>query len=565
MKKNSHISIVLAGEAGQGVQTVEFILTRILKLSGYNVFATKEYMSRIRGGNNSTLIRVSSKEVCAYVSSIDILVPLDKDAIGHLNDRISDETLIIGEKGILKTEKSIIDIPFSTIAKEIGSSLYSNIVAVGLFCELFSIKQDIAISYLKNHFSGKSDDIIENNVNALLRGFEEGKKLVDNGIVSINIEKNESVKNHMLLNGVEAVGLGCLAGNCDFVSSYPMSPSTGLLVFLASHANKCGLIVEQVEDEISAINMSLGAWFAGARGIVTTSGGGFALMTEGISLAGMIESPAVVHIAQRPGPATGLPTRTEQGDLNLVLYAGHGEYPRVIFAPGNLAEAFALSACAFTVADKYQVPVFILTDQYFVDSYYNINDLGSVNFENRNHIVKTDVNYKRYALGTSPLSPRGIPGYGDGLVLADSDEHDEDGHITEDLDLRIKMQDKRMEKLDLLRNVAVDPDLIGSENYSTLFVAWGSNYSILKEAIEQLDRDDIAFLHIKQLYPLSNKVKPYLQKAKNVVVVENNATAQFAQLILLETGFKVKHTLLKYNGLPFSVEEFVDKISKEEY
>ena len=234
------------------------------------------------------------------------------------------------------------------------------------------------------------------------------------------------MKTELLLSGSDAISLGALAGGCDYVCGYPMSPSTSVLEKMAAYAKKFDIIVEQVEDEIGVVNMALGAWYAGARALVTTSGGGFALMCEGISLGGMIESPLVLHLAQRPGPATGLPTRTEQGDLDMVLYAGHGDFPRIILAPGTLADGFTLTQKAFNLSAKYQVPVFILTDQFFVDSRYNtpVFDTGDLKVEK--HIVKTDKDYKRFSLTKNGISPRGIPGYGSGNVCADSDEHDEE-------------------------------------------------------------------------------------------------------------------------------------------
>ncbi|NQT01917.1 MAG: 2-oxoacid:acceptor oxidoreductase subunit alpha, partial [Planctomycetes bacterium] len=326
-------------------------------------------------------------------------------------------------------------------------------------------------------------------------------------------------------------------------------------------AKDFGIIAEQAEDEIAAINMATGAWYAGARAMVTTSGGGFALMTEGLSLAGMLESPIVIHLAQRPGPATGLPTRTEQADLELALYAGHGEFPRILLAPGNIEDAFYLTRKAFNLADKYQIPVFILTDQYFVDSYYNTvrPDLSDINIEK--HIIKTDVDYKRYKLTDNGISPRGIPGYGKGLVAVDSDEHDEAGHITEDLGLRVEMVDKRLKKFELLKNEAIPPKLVGSEDYKNLIVCWGSTYNVVKEAVKNLGRDDTAFLHFKQVYPLPNETSDYLQKARRIIIIENNATSQFAKLIKLHTGIEIKDRILKYDGLSFYVEELTEKLN----
>ena len=560
------LSIVLCGQAGQGIQTVEYLLTRIFKLAGYNVFATKEYMSRVRGGINSTEIRVSSGPVSACVNRIDILISLNKGAVGHVEKRISPQTIILAEKETIaddfdQTRYKFIDVPFTKKATEIGNKIYSNVVAVGTVTGLFGIELHTVSEYVKIFFSSKTDDVIQKNLAAVKEGFNLGVGLTDSSKIKFDINDDADIKDQILVSGAEAVALGAIAGGCNFISAYPMSPSTGVLVFLAKHAKDFGIIAEQAEDEIAAINMAVGAWYAGARAMVTTSGGGFALMTEGLSLAGMLESPIVIHLAQRPGPATGLPTRTEQADLEMALYAGHGEFPRILLAPGEIQDAFYLTQKAFNLADRYQIPVFILTDQYFVDSYYNTAcpDLSDINIEK--HVIKTDVDYKRYQLTDNGISSRGIPGYGKGLVAVDSDEHDEDGHITEDLGLRIEMVNKRLKKLELLKNETIPPELSGPEDYKNLVVCWGSTYNVVREAVKNLGRDDTAFLHFKQVYPLPGQTSDYLKKAKRIIIVENNATAQFAKLIKLHTGIEINDKILKYDGLSFYVEELMEKLN----
>jgi 2-oxoglutarate ferredoxin oxidoreductase subunit alpha len=556
------LSVVISGEAGQGINTIEYVLTGILKLEGYNVFATEEFMSRVRGGCNSTEIRISSKRVSAFVDKTDILMPLSSDGISHLKERVGANTLILGEKSKFSSEENIYDIPFSKISEEVGGIIYSNIVACGVIFGLLGTSKERINEFLKAHFSSKSEDVIQKNIISVGRGYDIGEGLSKDGKLKVTVTKNEKIKNDIFINGAEAVGLGAIAGGCRFISSYPMSPSTGVLVFLSEQANEFNIISEQAEDEISAINMALGASYTGARSMVTTSGGGFALMTEGVSLAGMTETPIVIHLSQRPGPATGLPTRTEQGDLELALYSGHGSFPRIIFAPGNLEDAFFLTQKAFDLADKFQIPVFILSDQFLMDSYYNIPTLDASKFKNKKYIVQTDKDYKRYALTSDGISPRGIPGLGEGLVAVDSDEHDEEGHIIESASLTTTMVDKRLKKTDLIAKEIVEPELIGSPNYKTLIIGWGSTYSAIKESIGCLCRDDVAFLYFKQVYPLSPDIKKYLSKAKRLVIVENNATSQFGKLIKLTTGIEIEHKVLKYDGHPFSVEELVEKIGE---
>jgi len=565
VKEKTDISIVLCGQAGQGIQTVEKLLTRISKTAGYNVFATKEYMSRVRGGMNSTLIRISDKPVKAFVDRIDILVPLSKGAIRHLEKRIDPETIIVGEKDVcadeLKDKSQFFDIPFTKIASDIGNKVYLNTVAVGALISTVSIKPEEVIDCLQRFFEGKPREVVEKNIEAVEKGYDEAIKLTKQNSKNIKVTDKTEVQNQILVNGAEAVGLGAIAGGCNFVSSYPMSPSTGILVFLAQNGRDFGIIAEQAEDEIAAINMAIGAWYAGSRAMVTTSGGGFALMTEGVSLAGMLESPIVIHLAQRPGPATGLPTRTEQGDLELALYAGHGEFPRIIFTPGNLEDGFCLTQKAFNLADKFQVPVFVLTDQYFVDSYYNTKAFDLKDLKIEKHFVETSKAYRRYELTEKGISPRGIPGLGRGFVCVDSDEHDQEGHITEDIELRTKMVDKRLKKLYSIKKEIIPPTLWGPENYEKLVICWGSTFNIICEVVNNLDRKDTAILHFKQVYPLHDKTAELINKADKTIVVENNATAQFARLLKIHSDVNVDHNILKYDGLCFASDSLAEELS----
>ncbi|MCM8813153.1 MAG: 2-oxoacid:acceptor oxidoreductase subunit alpha [Candidatus Omnitrophica bacterium] len=561
--QDTSISVVICGEAGQGVQTIESLLTRIIKVNNFHVYATKEYMSRIRGGSNSTQIRVDSGPVRAPVQRIDVAVLLDAGALPHLRWRFSAHTVIIGERQALGTfSESIIDVPFSTIAQELGNPLYANSVAVGVLCGLLAIVEERAAREIEKFFTGKPAEVIVANQDALRRGYSCSADIRRRrGCFPWQIPQSDAkIAEEIVLNGAESVGMGALAGGCNFVSSYPMSPSTGVLTFLATQARRFNVIAEQAEDEISAINMAIGAWYAGARALVTTSGGGFALMEEGVSLAGMLESPLVIHLAQRPGPATGLPTRTEQGDLDLALYSGHGEFPRVIFAPGSVCEAFWCAQQAFAVADKYQIPVFILTDQYLMDSYYNhpVFDVSSLEVSPRS--VATDKNYQRYRLTPDGISPRGIPGNGNGLVRVDSDEHDERAQITEDRLVRTQMVEKRLKKMTALQAEAVPPRVTGSTTYRIALVCWGSTRLIVEEACARLERDDLAVLHFRQVYPLHADTAAYLRRAEQLIVIENNATGQFARLLQMTTGVPVSEKILKYDGLPFFVDELTERL-----
>lgn len=560
------VSVVICGEAGQGIDTITNILTTAFKLDNLNIFSAKEYMSRVRGGNNSTELRISSKPVAAFVNKIDILIAFNKSDIEHIKARITSKTILFTEKenidANLLNKCAIIDIPFSQLAIENGGKIFTNIIAAGLITGVLNLSETNIEKSIKKQFSTKTEEVIKKNIAAANIGYTIGKDLVKKEKVELklNLVPNDAIKQQIVLTGNEAIALGCVAGGCNFIASYPMSPGTGVLTQLAKYSETFDILVEQVEDEISAINMSIGAWYAGARAMVTTSGGGFVLMEEGISLAGMIESPIVIHLAQRPGPATGLPTRMEQGDLELALYSGHGEFPRAIYAPGSLEQAFYIAQKAFNTADKYQIPVFILTDQYFLDSHYNTPSFNLDKIQVESHIVKTDKNYKRFLLTNDGISPRGIPDYGEGLVSVDSDEHTEDGHITEDLNLRIAMNNKRIKKAVAIKDDTLSPELVGNNDYNTLIVAWGSNYHIIKEALANYHKKDISLLHFSQVYPLHKDTIKYLQNAKTTIIVENNASSQFGKLIKLDTGFEIQHKILKYNGMPFSIEEIQEQL-----
>ena len=564
LEVSNEVSIVLCGAAGQGIQTVEHLLTRILKQAGYHVFSSSEFMSRIRGGSNSTEIRIASRPVSAYVDRVDILFAFNDTAIAHIGElgRISRDTVIVGEKANLQgTDNPTHEVPLTQIATEIGNRIYANTVAVGVIAGLLSVDTGIMDANLRQLFASRSEEIIGDNVEAGKRGYALGRNLMDSGKVRIDISTDSQAGDQLLVSGTEAVALGAIGGGCDFISSYPMSPSTGVLVYMAQNGAEMDILVEQAEDEIAALNMALGASYAGARSMVTTSGGGFALMTEALSLAGVAELPVVIHLAQRPGPGTGMPTRTEQGDLLFALFAGHGEFPRIILAPGSAQEAFHMTAAAFNLAARFQTPVFVLTDQYFVDSVFQVPALALSGISVERHIVEATGSYQRYALSENGISPRSVPGYGAGLVVADSHEHDELGHMTESMALRVQMNDKRLRKLEAMRQETVAPKLVGSPDYETLVIGWGSTYHAIKEALERLARPEIALLHFGQVYPLHPDTVAYLNLAARAVVVENNATGQFAKLIKLETGIDVEKRILKYDGMPFSVEELEVQIA----
>lgn len=552
-----NLNVALCGGAGLGIQTVEYIFTKLLNENGYNFYASKEYESRVRGGENSTTIQISNKVIKAFSKRIDLLIPFDKGAIPHLKKRIGKDTLIFSEKEFVEEGMPFFEFPIKKLAKEAGLSQGLNSVALGFLCYLFNLKG--AEKYLKEFFGGKGEDILNKNLKAYELGYEESKKICQNLSIKINIKPKEGKR--ILWDGSMAVSMGALAGECNFVTTYPMSPSTGVFKNLCQFSREFDIITLQCEDEISVANTAIGVWFAGGRALVTTSGGGFALMCEAISLAGVMESPLVIHLGQRPGPATGLPTRTEQADLNLALYAGHGEFPRVLLAPSSLESCFYLTQKAFYLADKYQVPVIILTDQHLLDSFYPVEGIKYEKIES--FVIKTEKDYKRYKFAENGISHRGIPGYGEGLVAFDSHEHTEEGHITEDEELRVLMNEKRNKKEKLIKEEALEPFFFGEKDYKNLILSWGSTFYTVKEALENLNLKHTAILHFEQVWPLHKISKEYAKKAKKIILIEGNYGAQFEKIFYFETGRRADKKYLKYSGAPFSIEE-VEEFLKEE-
>lgn len=524
---DSEIKIVFAGEAGQGIETAGKILSEILHLKNFHTFFMPEYMSRVKGGCNSSLVKVSDVARPFYSEEIDVLFALNKIANEHLGSRISDETVFFNE---------------------IGGNFFTVGFVLGLFKFDFS-----EISNLMEENYKKILDKKDNREQFEL-GFKQG---FINGTIEIKINTDEKIKKTNLELQNNALAKGLIAGGCNFLAFYPMSPSTALATYLCETK---GIYNEQVEDEICAINMALGAYYAGARAIVTTSGGGFALMCEGVSLAGMIESPIVINIAGRPAPATGLPTRDGQEDLNLALYGGHGEFPRIIFSPSTLENSFKIGKIAFEVSEKFQVPVFILTQQGFLDS-----EFSAPKFEagenGKTYVAKSDKNYKRYGLNFGAISPRAIPNYGEGFVCVDSDEHDELGQITESAVVRKTMMNKRMGKLELIKKEILEPDFFGALDFENLIISWGGNFNVLSAAIS--NRENFALVHPVQLYPVSNKILEYAKQAKKLILVEQNFSGQFGKLLKKELGLSFDNDFLKYDGVPISFEEitrFLDEL-----
>lgn len=565
-------TIRIGGEAGQGLQTIGGILAKVFARSGYHVFTHQDYMSRIRGGHNFYQIRFSDKPVTASRDKIDILVALNRETIEIHKDYLNKGGIIVYDSKFINhsyTGEEFLDVPFESIAiKEGGSKIMANTVATASVLGMLGMDLTIYESILIETFKKKGDDIIKKNIASARVGYDYAIKECLR--CSFAVPESSGIKN-ILINGTQAIGLGALVSGCKFYSAYPMTPSTGIMIYLASKAKDYRIVIEQAEDEISAINMALGASYAGVRAMTGSSGGGFALMVEGLSLAAMTEIPIVIAEVQRPGPATGLPTRTEQGDLLFVLHAGHGEFPRVVFAPGSPEQALYLTNKAFDLSEKYQIPVFILSDQYLADSEWtyselDINKLRYKDYRLRGAALVSLKEYKRHKLTDSGISPLAIPGESEHLVVTDSDEHDEDGHIIEDSQTRKRMVEKRLlKKLKLLKKEISPPLHYGDIEPEILLCGWGSTYGLLREAVDRLSNGlSVAMLHFSELYPFPshNEYIRLLKNAKLSICVENNATGQFAKLIRSETGFVFNHRINKYDGRPFTIDELIFKIEQ---
>ena len=561
-KNKRHIlNILIGGEAGQGIVTVGNLLSKSLVRSGYSIVVTQDYQSRIRGGHNTFSIRVGTDKVVAPQEQADILVALDRDTVAFHRSYLSPNGLVVLDDSLGVDDDSFLKVPF----KEISPKEFSNIAALGVVCSLLGLNESLVSEMIGESLGGGEADLSSENS----RIFIAATAWTDiNAPSSYRLATPvNTINGQLMMNGNEAIALGAIAGGMKFAAFYPMTPATSIVLNLVHHAKKLNLIVEQAEDEIAAINMAIGASFAGAPSMVATSGGGFALMTEGISLAAMTETPVVVAVAQRPGPATGLPTRTEQADLEFVLHAGHGEFPRAIFTPGTVEECFYLTSKAFEMAEKYQGPMFLLTDQFLADSYRAVAPFDIENSPKANPARPIDISspYKRYEITENGISPRLFPGITDNLVVGDSDEHTEDGHITEDLSVRKQMVEKRLRKGEGILEEVIPPDFRGEDASDILLISWGSSMGAVREAAARLrsDGEKVATLHFSQVWPLkSSQFMNNLEGAREVIAIESNATGQFSRLIRRETGFHIKRKILRYDGLPLTPEYILEGLKQ---
>jgi len=568
-------NIMAGGEAGQGVQSVGSILARTMTAGGLNVFADQDYESRVRGGHNFFRIRISDNEILSISEKLDILIALNKETINLHSEELKSTGIAIydGEQTRIDVPgNNYFNVPLEKLAEEkVKNKLMANTVAVGAAIGLCDFDFNILSAVLTKEFIRHGEKVVTDNILSARAGFNYAIEYGTAKLVQKLTPASDNRKK-MLLNGNEAIALGAMVGGCKFFSGYPMTPASSIMEYLADKGRQHNIVTIHTEDEISAINMAVGAAYSGVRSMVATSGGGFALMVEGLSLAGITETPIVIVLAQRPGPATGLPTRTEQGELWFTLHAGHGEFPRAVLAPATVEEAFYATIKAFNLAEKYQTPVFVLTDHHLASSYATVErfNLNQVKIDRGDLLSDEEVNnlaeYKRHLVTESGISPRALPGQGKALVVTDSDEHSEAGHIIEDAETRNRQNRKRLRKNETLKTEIDRPGHIKIPDARYTLIGWGSTYGAIKEAVDTLNSQGIAvnMLHFSELWPFpSEEVSSILNNDTKTIVIEGNATAQLARLIRRETGHAVHSSILKFDGRPFSSEEIVNCFKKE--
>jgi 2-oxoglutarate ferredoxin oxidoreductase subunit alpha len=558
--EDTSLNILVGGEAGQGLVTVGQLLAKCLVRSGYFIVVTQSYQSRIRGGHNSYAIRVGMDEVVAPTEPVNLLIALDKDTVTLHRHDLSPNGLIVVDTALGMDGELFLSVPY----KEFGKERFTNVAALGVLCSLLGLDERVAADTVDDFFGKKDKGLAAENKGALKAG---ANWTATKNISKLRLPAVSKPHQRLMMNGNEAIALGALSAGVRFFSFYPMTPSTSIGLNLAANAGKMGLVVEQAEDEIAAINMAIGASFAGAPSMVATSGGGFALMVEGVSLAAMTETPVVVVVAQRPGPATGLPTRTAQADLEFVLHSGHGEFPRAIFSPGTIDQCFHLTRKAFELAERYQGPMFVLTDQFLADSYRAVLPFE---LEGLTPVIPAQKAagtspYLRYAITETGISPRLLPGLSKQLVVADSDEHTEDGHLTEDLAISPRMVEKRLRKGAGVKSEVIAPDFEGEARPDLLLVSWGSSKGAVTEAASRMKSggERVATLHFSQVWPMiPEQFIDYLKSAGEVIAVEGNALGQLARLIRREAGFDIERKVLRYDGLALTPESILRELRR---
>lgn len=563
----------IGGEAGFGIMTTGLAFSKIATRLGYHIFDYVAYPSLIRGGHNTYDVVVSDEPVHALKQEVEYLVCLNKETFDLHKNRLNSQSVVVydEEDFVPDGEFAKVELPLKKILKDSQAQIVmKNTVALGASLALLGSDLSILNAILETQFAKKGDEVISYNKKFAQSGFDHVKKNYANLIKPLLQKKVEPKK--IVATGNDIFSLGSVIADCRFYSAYPMTPSSSVLTTLASWQEKCGMIVRHAEDEISVINTALGAAFAGVRASVGTSGGGFALMVEAISLAGMIENPIVIYLSQRPGPATGMPTWTEQGDLLFAALAGHGEFPKIVLAAGDIEEMLYLTTKAYNLSDIYQTPVIVMSDMLLSESHksmslnYVTKLIESYKIDRGQTITVSSVKpYLRYKVTTDGISPRLIPGAAGAFYQANSYEHLEDSHTTEEsADRKGQVEKRNKKEQTYLQNHFEPPKVYGDiEKSESVFVSWGSNKGAILEAQNILEAQGkkTALIHFTHAYPMDkNKIAPFFGQAKRYILIENNSHAQFGKLLLMQTGIAIEEKLLKYDGRPFWPEEITEYI-----
>jgi 2-oxoglutarate ferredoxin oxidoreductase subunit alpha len=562
----SDVTIGIGGAAGDGIDKSSETLAKTAARSGLYAYGFNSYQSVIRGGHIWLRLRLAENKVSSQGDHLNALIALNQDSIERHAPEVEPGGAILFNADKLKVNIPIRDnvltvpLPVAQLLKPFApvAPVMQNTVAVGALIFLFSLDFETASGVLADTFSHKGKAVVDQNVGILKAGFEYAKE----HFVPLGHQWKFTGKRRPYVTGNEAFSIGAVAAGCRFYSAYPMTPASGILTWMAEHSERCGVVVKQMEDELAVANVAIGAGYAGARAMCATSGGGFALMTEAIGMAGMIEAPVVFIEVQRGGPSTGIPTKQEQADLNQVYGASAGDFPRIIIAPADTADCFDSSVEAFNLAEKYQCPVIIISDLLLSEHPETVEPerfKADVPID-RGALIK-DVGkngqYKRYQFTPSGISPRALPGTANGMYIAPTDEHDEEGILISDVfcnpAIRRKIAEKRMKKLALALKDLPAPRLEGPADAEVTLIGWGSTAGVIREAVEQLNASGTRTnqLHFKYLLPFHQKEAiDILKKCKRTICVEMNSTGQFARHLRAETSHAVSDKILKYDGEP---------------
>ncbi|MFW6117619.1 MAG: 2-oxoacid:acceptor oxidoreductase subunit alpha [Thermoproteota archaeon] len=564
------LSLIVGGEAGEGITRSGFLFAKACLRGGLYAIGVNDYQSLIRGGHNFYIVRVGDEEIYSQRGTIDLLLALNKETILLHKDQLvsgggivyDGEEVELSDEDLNRDDLRIYSVPLKTIVKKAeGKRIMRNSVALGAALALLDLEIDPLKEVLEDTFNAEVADM---NMKVAEQGFEYLRNNYEIDDFPYKLQKtNRAGKWRMFLTGNEAVGMGAIKAGCKFYAAYPMTPATDLLHFMASHQRDHGMVVMQSESEISAINMVAGASFAGVRAMTATSGGGFCLMSEGLGMTGMTENPVVIMVAQRPGPSTGLPTYSGQGDMRFIIHASQGEFPRVVIAPGDVEECFYKTMEAFNLAEKFQLPVLLVTDKYLVESHESVAPFDQDQVKIDRGLLLTEEEYtgtepyKRHRFTEDGISLRAVPGSKGAIVRTNADEHDERGYTTEDLELTTQMNNKRFKKMEALTEELKKYDttkFYGPEEAEATILGWGSTKGPIREALKILSREGakVNYLQVVFLDPFpTEKVSSVLKSAAKTIVVENNVTSQLSGLIREHCLITVDHKILKYDGRPF--------------